>query len=138
MGSVLWMSPEQASGESSSVGPASDLYSLGIMLFEQLQGDAIHSLFFREDVARFRLLMASDTEEDPFEVLAAGRVRPVNGAVAVNRLDGMPLRAYTVDAVGLTLWRDGFGGTAPAVIADLTFHAIVVQPQAPVAPERLF
>ncbi len=38
MGTLAYMSPEQAAGETSSVGPASDLYALGISLFELVSG----------------------------------------------------------------------------------------------------
>ncbi len=39
-GAAIYLSPEQAAGDHAGVGPASDLYALGVMLYEALTGQA--------------------------------------------------------------------------------------------------
>jgi len=55
------------------------------------------------------------------------RTIPVPGAVTVIPLDGLSLRDYEFDSVGLTLWTDGFGGSEPAVLADVDLHGLIVK-----------
>ncbi len=44
VGTAAYMSPEQARGELENIGPASDVYSMGAMLYELLAGAAPYSL----------------------------------------------------------------------------------------------
>ncbi len=44
MGSVPWASPEQAAGESSRIGPRSDVYAIGVMLFHALTAQFPYSV----------------------------------------------------------------------------------------------
>src|SRR5262249_38078104 len=38
LGTPLYMSPEQVAGDTERIGPASDVYSLGVVLYEMLTG----------------------------------------------------------------------------------------------------
>lgn len=60
-GSPAYMSPEQVEGPVGEVGPASDIYSLGVMLFEALTG----RLPFRGTVSSILVKIARDQPPTP-------------------------------------------------------------------------
>jgi len=68
MGTYAYMSPEQASGE--EVVPASDLYSLGVILYEMLTGD----IPIKDGPPL--LMLRSITEDEPAPFLASREVPP--------------------------------------------------------------
>lgn len=69
VGTPAYMSPEQARGDSKNVGPRSDIYSIGVILFELLTGD----LPFRGDRQMLLYQILNDDPDSP---------RRFNGAVS--------------------------------------------------------
>ncbi len=64
-GSPGYMSPEQIEGKSERIGPASDIYSLGVMLFESLTGE----LPFRGSVNSILISIARDEPPRPTSIV---------------------------------------------------------------------
>lgn len=130
IGTPLYMSPEQALGNNREVGPQSDLFSLGSILFELLAGRAP---FFAESVARVVFRIAYEQAPSlrelrpdlPEHVLRAvghalererERRTPTIEAL-VEELTGQPLVTVAHDPAGL--YRTGLSVT-PSMISGQT------------------
>lgn len=61
-------------------------------------------------------------------IVNGGHLVPLPGALAVIDLNTLPLRSYSLDALGLTLWQDGFTGETPSVHVEVTYHHLVTLP----------
>ena len=62
---------------------------------------------------------------------------PVTGATATVPLGLLTSRAYEVDVVGLTLWKDGFVFDAPSLFARVNYHGLIVIPGLLDRPEKI-
>jgi len=61
-------------------------------------------------------------------IVNGGHLIPVAGAMSVIDLNTLPVRNYVVNALGLTLWQDGFTGETPSVDVTVTYHHLVALP----------
>ena len=66
LGTALYMSPEQAAGRTSEIGPPSDIYSLGIILYQLLTGE----IPFTGDFTEILIAHVSEIPEPPSAKLA--------------------------------------------------------------------
>jgi serine/threonine protein kinase len=74
LGTPAYMAPEQARGESKSVGPAADVYALGIILYECLTG----TVPFNGDDVWSVIRQVMSTEPEPIARRAAGVPRDLD------------------------------------------------------------
>ena len=120
IGTPAFMSPEQARGDLAAVGPKSDVYSLGVVLFQLLCGEVP----FRGNVqrliqqvvhddppppSRFRNRIPRDLETVCMKAINRDPVARYDGVAELrddlNRwLDGKPIRARRIGPVG-TVYR---------------------------------
>ncbi|MEK7866182.1 MAG: protein kinase [Planctomycetota bacterium] len=105
VGSPAYMSPEQAQGMVEGVGPASDQFSLGVVLYELLTG---RRPFDDHGIPN---LLRSIQERDPVRPCAANpRVHPELETICLRAMEKDPSKRYpTMDelAADLGRWLDG-------------------------------
>ncbi|MCA9261174.1 MAG: PQQ-binding-like beta-propeller repeat protein, partial [Planctomycetales bacterium] len=68
LGTVAYMAPEQAAGRRREVGPQSDVWSIGVVLFEMITGQTL----FAETTAPDLVKQVEFSAWDPFRTIAAG------------------------------------------------------------------
>ncbi|MEM1416085.1 MAG: ABC transporter substrate-binding protein [Myxococcota bacterium] len=87
VGSPIYLSPEQAKGTQADVGPASDLYSFGVLLFELFTGEPPFI-----DRSLTQLLVAHATEAPPAPSALEPRVGGVLETLILELLTKSPAR----------------------------------------------
>ena len=100
MGTPAYLSPEQARGERSAIGPAADVYALGVILYEMLSG----TLPFLRDSPMELVLMHAFAVPQPLQKRAPSVPRPV-AALVHRMLSKEPSSRPTMQVVSTELLR---------------------------------
>ncbi len=89
LGTPKYMAPEQAEGRSAEIGPATDVYALGAILFELLAGRAPF-----ESASSLKLMQAISHHEVRFPLAAYQSVSADLQAICLKCLEKLPARRY--------------------------------------------
>jgi tetratricopeptide (TPR) repeat protein len=144
LGTPSYMAPEQAAGQVHAVGPATDVYALGAILYELLTGrppfraetgaETVQQVIYQDPAppARLNARVPRELETICLKCLHKDPERRYLSAAALaddlNRFrDGRPIRARPPSLVG-RLWRWGRRNPAAAalIVAALAFVGLVV------------
>lgn len=91
MGTLAYMAPEQARGEPGAIGPASDVYALGVMLFEALTGELPLELEAVDVLEGVRVVCAAE----PRRLRTLAPELPADlETILIKALEKDPLRRY--------------------------------------------
>lgn len=90
MGTPNYMSPEQASGQVSRIGPATDIYALGVILYEALTGKVPHAA--ESVISTLHKVMTEDVE--PPSKRRGGIDRDLE-TICLKCLERVPERRYS-------------------------------------------
>jgi len=142
MGTPQYMAPEQAAGRTKEVGPAADIYSLGVILYEMLTGrppflapstmEILHQVMSVEPVAprRLQAQVPCDLETICLKCLEKEIGRRYASAAALADdlklfLAGEPIRARAVGTIERA-WKWAKRRPAVAVMSTVTALAVVL------------
>ncbi len=142
IGTPLYMSPEQIGGNKSSIGVTSDIYSIGVILYEMLSGfppfqaagpyDLLKKIETVEPIGLCKLNrgISSDLEAICFKCLEKSPSRRYDGAIALaddlsRFLEGRPVGAKPISSFRKTAKWMGRNPAKASLVLTLAMGALI-------------